>query len=135
LIVEQRQVSAEHAEEKVLRLADIDTSIAIIEVWRRIEQAIIGLVQHNGLVRFTAPAKFMEHLATLGKLTPGDIALFRKLRDIRNASVHGHDRYVLSKAEVLEFSTFVDLLIGKLDEIKQQPGYIDVPRPPVAEHS
>ncbi len=30
-----------------------------------------------------------------------------------------------SQGEVLEFSNFVDLLIGKLEAIKQEPGYVD----------
>lgn len=130
LTVERKQIAVSGpAEEKVLRLAEIDTSIAILEVWRRLEQEIVKLIQHNGHMRFTTPVIFMEHLAKLGKLTKGDILLFRKLRDIRNASVHAPEKHSVTKAEVLEFSDFVELLIGKLDEIKQEPGYIDVPRP------
>jgi hypothetical protein len=69
----------------------------------------------------------MNHLAQLGKISPGDIALFHKLRDIRNLSIHALDGHSLTKGEALEFSNFVDLLVAKLEEIKQEPGYIDMP--------
>lgn len=129
LTVEQKNAAElSPTEEKVLRLAELDPSIAIIEVWRRLEQAIVRLIQHNGMMRFTTPARFMEYLASLGKLSDGDLMLFRKLRDIRNISVHAHDRNMLSKGEVLEFSTFVALLTEKLEQIRQEPGYIDVPK-------
>jgi hypothetical protein len=130
LAIERNPISIEETSEaKVLRLAEVDPSIAIIEVWRRLEREIVKLIQHNGLIRFTAPMKFMEHLARLGKLTQGDMLLFRKLRDIRNASVHAPEGHSLSKGEVLEFSNFVDLLSAKLHEIKQNSGYIDLPGP------
>jgi hypothetical protein len=129
LIIEQKQpVLPFHIDEKVLRLAEIDPSVAIIDVWRTLEQAIVKLIQHNGLMRFTTPAKFIEHLTTIGKLSHGDLMLFRKLRNIRDISVHADDRNTLSKGEVVEFSNFVALLIEKLEQIRQEPGYINVPR-------
>lgn len=116
--------------EKIARLVEIDPSIAIIEIWRQLEQQIIKLIQHNGLMRFTNPVKFIEHLAKLGKLNDMDLVLFRKLRDIRNASVHAHEGNSLSKAEVFEFSNFVELLTGKLEAIRHEPGYLNIPEAP-----
>lgn len=128
IVAERKQIiGPEPDQEKVLRLADIDASIAVIEVWRRLEKEIVKLMQHSGLMRFTTPAKFMDHLARLGKISPRDIELFRKLRDIRNLSIHALDGRSLTKGEVLEFSNFVDLLVAKLEAIKQEPGYIDMP--------
>ena len=128
IVAERKQlIGPEPDHEKVLRLADIDASIAVIEVWRRLEKEIVKLMQHNGLMRYTTPAKFMDHLAQLGKISPGDIALFRKLRDIRNLSVHALDGRSLTKGEVIEFSNFVDLLVARLEEIRHEPGYIDIP--------
>lgn len=113
--------------EKVARLVEIDPSIAIVEIWRRLEQQIIKLIQHNGLMRFTNPIRFIEYLVELGKLSDRDLVLFRKLRDIRNASVHAHEGTSLSKAEVYEFSGLVELLIEKVETIRQSSEYIDIP--------
>lgn len=81
--------------DKIARLVEIDPSIAIIEIWRRLEQEIIKLIQHNGFMRFMSPVKFIEYLVKLGKLGERDLVLFRKLREIRNASVHAQDEQAL----------------------------------------
>lgn len=128
-IQQEPKPPSEAAEEKALKLAEIDPSIAIIDIWRRLESEIVRLIQHNGLTRFTSPDRFMEYLVSLGKLSQGDILLYRRLRQIRNTSVHAHNHASLSKAEVLEFSNFVELLIGKLNEIAQSPGYLPAPTP------
>lgn len=114
--------------DKVSRLVEIDPSIAIIEIWRRLEQNVIRLIQHNGFMRFTTPPRFVEYLAQLGKLSERELVLYRKLRDIRNASVHAHDdTYAISRAEVFEFNRFAELLTQKLEEIRQEPGYLAMP--------
>jgi hypothetical protein len=119
--------------DKIIRLVEIDPSIAIIEIWRRLEQEITELIQHNGLMRFTNPVKFIEQLVKLGKLTDADLLLFRKLREIRNTAVHARARESLSKGEVFEFNNFVELLIEKLDAIKEEPDYVGIPDSPAKE--
>jgi hypothetical protein len=113
--------------DKVLRLAKIDPSVAIVEIWKKLERATVSLIQHNGMMRFTSPAKFVRHLAKIGKLTPSDVSLYDRLRHIRNASVHASSTFSPTLAEVLEFSDFVEVLIRKFEEIKREPGYITVP--------
>jgi hypothetical protein len=113
---------------KVARLMEIDPSIAIIDIWRRLEQNVIRLIQHNGFMRFTTPSRFVEYLTQLGKLSERELVLYRKLRDIRNASVHAHDdTYAIAKAEVFEFNRFAELLMQKLEAIRQEPGYLAMP--------
>jgi actin-like ATPase involved in cell morphogenesis len=65
---------------------EIDTSIAAMEVRRRLEDEIVQFIQHNGLMRFTTPERLSEHLVKLGKLLDGDRALFRKLREFATQS-------------------------------------------------
>lgn len=127
-IQRQQLPAADAPDDKLLQLIEIDPSIAVIHIWRRLEREIIGLMQHNGLMRYTTPVKFFEHLAKLGKLSENDLVLFRKLRDIRNASVHAYPGRSLSPAEVLEFNNFVDLLIATFEAIKAEPGYINIPQ-------
>lgn len=113
---------------KVARLVEIDPSIAIIEIWRRLEQNVIKLIQHNGFMRFTTPPRFVEYLTHLGKLSDRELVLYRKLRDIRNASVHTHDdTSAISKAEVFEFNRFAEILTQKLEAIRQEPDYLAMP--------
>lgn len=113
--------------EQATKFLEVGTSIAIIEVWLRLEREITKLIQHNGLMRFTTQLKFIEHLVKQNMLREGDLFLFRRLRNIRNSAVHASDENVISKAEVVEFSHFVDLLIAKLKDIKNKPGYINMP--------
>lgn len=113
--------------DKVLRLAKIDPSVALIEIWKKLERAVVSLIQHNGMMRFTSPEKFVRHLVKIGKLTQSDIALYDRLRQIRNASVHASSTFSPTLAEVLEFNDFVEVLVRKFEEIKREPGYITVP--------
>jgi len=113
-------------QDKILKLAKLDTALAIIDIWKKLEAELISLIQHNGQMRFTTPEKFILKLADLGKLTKSEVNLYRKLREIRNASVHSHDETKLTLAEVIEFRDFVDMLSKKFEQIKIVPGYIDV---------
>lgn len=111
------------------RLAEIDPSVAVISEWRRLEHAIVELIQHNGLMRFTTPSKFVEYLGSIGKLLDSEVALYGRLRSIRNAVVHLYFDQSLSKGEAAEYSDSVELLVDRMNEILAEPGYIDVPRP------
>ena len=114
--------------DKIKQLVEIDPAIAIIEVWRTLEAEIVSLIQHNAMMRFTTPEKFIQHLVKIGKLTASDWKLYQRLRQIRNTSVHApHMSPTL--AEVVEFSDFVEVLGRRLKEIKSEPGYITVPMP------
>lgn len=110
--------------DKFLKILEVSPTIAVVESWQRLDQAIIKLIQHNGLMQYTTPVAFVEELTRVGELSEGDVRLYRKLRKIRNGAVHAHEGDVLSKAEALEFSEFVELLIGKINEIRNRPGYI-----------
>jgi len=112
-------------DDKVLRLAEIDTAVAVIEIWRRLEAKVLELVQHNGLVRFSRPEAFVLGLRELGKISHREYDLYRRLREIRNQAVHSRLSNSLTIAEVIEFRDFVDLFCARLDEIKNEPGYID----------
>mgnify|MGYP003648576918 CR=1 FL=1 len=113
--------------DKIIQLAKIDRGIAIVEIWKNLEVEITRLIQHNGLMRYTNPFKFVEHLAEVGKITSRDLSLFRNLRKIRNESVHSHNSSELTMAEVLEFRDFVEVLAKRFESIKSEPGYIEVP--------
>lgn len=116
--------------DKIIQLANIDRGIAIVEVWRKLEDEVIRLIQHSGLMRFTRPVPFVEHLASLGKISERELNLFHKLRKIRNDSVHMHDTTALTMAEVIEFRDFVEVLARRFEQIKSEPDYIDLPKEP-----
>ena len=113
----------------IRRLVEIDPSVAVISEWRRLEHAIIKLIQHNGLMRFTTPSKFVEHLGSIGKLLDSEVTLYGHLRSIRNAAVHLYFDQSLSKGEAAEYSGSVDLLVDRINEIIAEPEYIDIPGP------
>ena len=112
------------------RLAEIDPSVAVISEWRRLEHAVIGLIQHNGMMRFTTPRKFIEYLGSIGKLLDAEVVLYKRLNAIRNAAVHLYFDETVSKGQAAEYSDSVGLLIDRIDAIRAEPGYITVPIPP-----
>jgi hypothetical protein len=92
------------SEDKVLALAQIDPGVAILKSWQKLEQKLTQLIQHNGLIRFTSNREFVQRLLQLNKITEADVALFDKLRSIRNTVVHAHnDKRSMSVAEVVEY--------------------------------
>lgn len=114
--------------DKVLRLAEIDPALAVVDVWKKLEAEIIKLIQHNGMMRFTNAEKFVEELGRFGKLSKNEVQLFQKLRLIRNQSVHSHwGSTTLTLAEVVEFRDFAEILTKRLEQIRSEPGYITVP--------
>ena len=89
--VQRQSETAERTQpEAFRRLAEIDPSVAVISEWRRLEHAIVKLIQHNGLMRFTTPPKFVEYLGSIGKLLDSEVELYGRLRSIRNSAVHLH---------------------------------------------
>ena len=114
-------------DDKILRLAEIDPSVAIVEVWKKLEAKITQLIQHNGLIRFTNPDLFIRHLYKLEKISANELELFQRLRKIRNESVHARQRNAPTVAEVIEYRDFVEAFCTRLDQIRKEPGYIDIP--------
>jgi hypothetical protein len=112
--------------EKIIQLAKIDPAVAIIEIWRQLETEIYSLIAHNGMMRFTTPTRFVQHLAKLGKISEVDYDLFKRLQNIRNSAVHSGPAKV-TLAEVVEFKEFIGVLTKKFDQIKSEPGDINVP--------
>jgi len=100
----------------------------VLEIWKQLEAEIIQLQQHNGLVRFTSPASFMKLLWDRKKVTDSEYRLFMTLREIRNQVVHSRETQPITPAEVVEYRTFVATLIRRFEKIKQEPGYIDLPK-------
>jgi hypothetical protein len=123
LIDGQQPIVEKGKESAVLRLAAIDTGVAILRSWQRLEGKVVQLIQHNGLMRFTVPDKFVQRLEKLGKLTETEASLYQRLRRIRNEVVHSGGR-APTVAEVVEYDELVDLLVSKLEVIRQQPDYI-----------
>jgi hypothetical protein len=116
---------ASSLDDHILKLAAIDSGVAILRSWQKLEGKVIQLVQHNGLMRFTRPDSFIQRLAKLDKLSWEEASLYSKLRGIRNDVVHIHeDSKQPTIAEVVEFDQLVDKLVNRLEEIRQSPGYI-----------
>ena len=115
------------ADNKILRLAEIDPGVAVIEIWKGLEEKLIQLIQHNGMMRFTTPDKFMKVLHDQKKISTTELELFQRLRKIRNESVHSRASQSLTVAEVLEYKNFVDTFLSVLELIRMEPGYIDLP--------
>jgi hypothetical protein len=114
-------------DDKILRLAEIEPAVAIVEIWKKLEEKVTQLIQHNGLIRFTRPDLFVRHLAKLGKISSTELELFGRLRKIRNESVHSRHEMSPTVAEVIEYHDFVDAFCQRLDQIKSEPGFIDIP--------
>lgn len=115
--------------EEILKLADLDRSLAVFKIWQSLEAKVTQLIQHNGLVRFTNPTKFIDRLLQLGKIDNADVKLFNQLRTIRNEVVHlspyGHEAK-MTLAEVMEFKEFVDTFIARLETIRQEDDFVSV---------
>lgn len=129
LTLDDQPSSSLNPKDRILQLAEIDPGLAIIDIWKTLDAELLKLIQHNGLVRFTTPDKFVAELGKLGKLSSREESLYRKLRQIRNASVHAHGSFTLTLAEVIEFRDFVDVLVKRFEQMKNEPGYIDIPPP------
>jgi len=115
------------ADDRLMRLAQLDPALAVVDVWKELEGAIIKLIQHNGMVRFTNPAHFMKVLADERKITKSELMLYNHLRKIRNEAVHSRDPMALTLAEVLEYRTLVSALVDRLEKLRASREYIDVP--------
>jgi hypothetical protein len=114
------------SENKILALATIDPGVGILKSWQRLEEALIRLRQHNGLMRFTTNSAFVQRLHELQRVTQSEVALFDQLRSIRNAVVHtSFNKRSISVAEVMEYDQLVDTFVRRLDQIRAEPGYID----------
>jgi hypothetical protein len=119
--------------DKIRRLAEIDPGVAIAEIWKKVEAKTIQLIQHNGLMRFTRPEKFVEWLADNNRISRNEEALFSKLRRIRNSAVHDiATSSTISLAEVVDFDQFSDLFIERLEALRHEPGYLNYPIPETA---
>jgi len=115
--------------EDIMNLAELDCSMAVFKIWQELEAKMIQLIQHNGLIRFTNPVKFIGKLLELGKITDADAELFNRLRKIRNDVVHLSpygNNVNLTMAEVLEYKEFVDTFLGRLESIRKEDGYINI---------
>ncbi len=115
--------------DELYQLANIDPSLAIFKTWQKLEAKITQLIQHNGLIRFTNPRKFIVRLLELEKITKDEVELFSRLQHIRNNVVHpSHSgkEPKLTIAEVVEYKDFVDTFIERLEAIRQEDGYINV---------
>ena len=127
---ETKQVS--QFDEKIIKLANIDPKAAIFEIWKQLENSIIKLMQHNGLIRFTRPDKLIRWLGNQGKISASQVELFLRLKRIRNEVVHAFpdDPPNISMADVLEYKDLSSLLIDTLESIRSEDGYLDYPIPP-----
>jgi uncharacterized protein YutE (UPF0331/DUF86 family) len=99
-------------------ITEVDPALAIIEIWRQFEMSLISILQHEGHVRFLSPMKFIEFLEKEGKFTKTERLLYRNLRELRNLAVHTNDCPKISKAEVLDYKSFVDTLIHRIRDIE-----------------
>ncbi|MBN9556323.1 MAG: DUF2292 domain-containing protein [Alphaproteobacteria bacterium] len=120
-------VSELETDDKILRLAEIDPSVAIVEVWKKLEAKVIQLIQYNGLIRFTRPDLFVQRLYKLGKISTNELELFQRLHNIRNESVHARPSSAPTIAQVIEYRDFVEAFIARLEQIRNEPGHIDLP--------
>ncbi len=115
------------SEDKILALAQIDPGVAVLRSWQKLESKLIELIQHNGLMRVANPNTFILRLRDSNKITDEDFALFDRLRSIRNAVVHTRtDQRSISIAEVVEYDQWIDTLVRRLEQLRQEPGYINM---------
>ncbi|HEY9079789.1 hypothetical protein [Magnetovibrio sp.] len=113
--------------DKILKLAAVDTGAAIMEIWKSLEAVLYRLIQNNGMMRFTNPTKFVDVLCSEGKISDGERELFHSLRRLRNQSVHALYERSPTIAEVVEFQDFVTAFSERLEQIREEPEYINVP--------
>ncbi|NDY57291.1 hypothetical protein G3N56_11115 [Desulfovibrio sulfodismutans] len=119
-------------DEKIIKLANIDPKAAIFEIWKQLENSILKLMQHNGLIRFTRPDKFIRWLGSHEIISGSQVDLFLRLKKIRNEAVHAYpvDSPDISISDVLEYKELVALLIQTLESIQNKNEYLDYPIPP-----
>lgn len=109
-------------------LTETAPAYMVLEIWKLLETEIVRLQQHNGLVRFTTPSSFMKLLRDKKKITDSEYRLFMTLREIRNQVVHSREPQPITPTEVVEYRTFVATLIRRFEKLKEELGYIDLPK-------
>ena len=119
---------APDVDDRLMKIARLDPTLAVLSSWQKLEAKIIQLIQHNGLMRFVSPPSFMRRLRELEKLTPQDIELYDRLRRIRNEAVHAVQiqNRCLSLGEVTEYDKLIDTLVERLEQIRNEHGYVGI---------
>jgi len=115
-------------DDKIIQLAKIDTRAAVSHIWISLEEKIIQLIQHNGLIRFTTPIKFVHVLRNKRKISEEELEVFEDMRKLRNRSLHPYGAEAPTISEVLEFRDSASAFSQRLEEIKGEEGYVDLPR-------
>jgi hypothetical protein len=125
---EAAALPAPDIDDRLMKIARLDPTLAVLSSWQKLEAKIIQLIQHNGLMRFVSPPSFMRRLRELEKLTPQDIELYDRLRSIRNEAVHATQskNRGLSLGEVAEYDKLIDTLVERLEQIRNEPGYVGI---------
>jgi hypothetical protein len=128
----------EPVDDKTALLAEIDAGAALLFLWEKLESAVINLIQHNGLIRFTRPSIFVRWLADNAKITEAEAALYFKLAEIHEtlilARYGDRERRTLNATEVNEYNNGVELLIRRFEALKAEPGYLRYPIPNSSEN-
>jgi hypothetical protein len=93
--------------------------VAILDVWKTVEQELTKIIQHEGMMRWVSPGNLIHWAHQKGLISNADRELFDRLRRIRNEVVHSNDVRKLSNAEVYEFADLASVLIARLKEIEE----------------
>ena len=128
LLSPEKLKNPSESDEEIKKIAVIDSSLAVIEIWRRLEIYLLNIVQSAGIEWHLAPAQIMQFLHKDKKIDEHELKLFFKLRELRNLATHTLDRPTISIQEVMEYKLFADKLTLKLDSIQQPLANYKLPK-------
>ncbi len=123
----QKEVSALTAMSK----AALDAGrpdIAILDIWKGLEQELVKIIQHEGMARWVSPTRLIQWAYQKELISRADRELFDRLRVIRNEVVHSSDFRKISSAEVYEYAELTSVLITRLREIEEPLKSFPLPR-------
>jgi hypothetical protein len=112
-----KSITEDKIEEFETQFLSLRPDLAILDIWRDLEDSLSEIVKAKTNQRWITPTRFIEHLGKQGSLTDNDLMLYRKLQDIRNQTVHTKNTQAITPNEVLEYKSLVSLLIQRISGI------------------
>lgn len=104
-------------EEVIERLAGVSPRSAVLEAWRRIEEALFRVAQRRQInVQARSPLAIFRALQRAEVLDPGKLRILHELRVLRNDAAHAPD-FALSKDSVLEYSRLASTMADYLSTL------------------
>lgn len=119
---------AERLPDRLLRLAEISPSAAIMEGWKDVEEAIkhvlinrLGPGHIGEKMGLIIPKKLLLQLQAEGEIDRETVNLFSDLLKIRNDVAHANDKPKPSFEDALQYYDLAQVLVSHLRSLPERP--------------